>query len=292
AARFHADRGRSRVAATYVRTAQRAWQRWGAPVKVISLFESFRERVPTGELIQSESGSPSSQSGGLDMLSVLKAARIVSGEIELDKLLQRSMAVVIESAGAQRGVLLLGSGEGSASGSAGNQELGVEAAADVEQTETPSTAFARTVVDYCQHTQKAVVLEKAFTNELFRDDPHIAATRPASVLAMPLLSQGQPFGVLYLENRLVAGVFTPARLELLEHLAAQAAISLQSAQLFDRLRGREAQWRSLVEHAPDNIAIVDKDGRIEFINRGVNDNGRQLFGRLVTSLFAPEHFFF
>jgi hypothetical protein len=41
------------------------------------------------------------------LTSVLKASQAISGEIELDRLLARLMKIVVENAGAQRGLLIL-----------------------------------------------------------------------------------------------------------------------------------------------------------------------------------------
>jgi GAF domain-containing protein len=46
------------------------------------------------------------------------------------------------------------------------------------------------------------------------------------------MKQARLMGVLYLENNLAPGVFTPNRLAILELLASQAAISLDHAQLY------------------------------------------------------------
>ena len=47
--------------------------------------------------------------------------------------------------------------------------------------------------------------------------------------------QGKLVGVLYLENNLASGVFTPNRLAILELIASQAAISLEQARLYAEL---------------------------------------------------------
>mgnify|MGYP000323014153 CR=1 FL=1 len=56
-----------------------------------------------------------------------------------------------------------------------------------------------------------------------------------SALCLPLVVQGQAQGVLYLENNLAAGAFTPARRETLAMLSTQIAISLAHAKLYARL---------------------------------------------------------
>src|SRR5262249_31095684 len=75
----------------------------------------------------------------------------------------------------------------------------------------------------------------------FASDPYFADTRPRSVLGMPVRLRADSVALLYLENELVPGTFTPERLLALELLAAQAAISLEHAQLLERQRTRRME---------------------------------------------------
>ncbi|MCA9687489.1 MAG: PAS domain-containing protein, partial [Myxococcales bacterium] len=61
--------------------------------------------------------------------------------------------------------------------------------------------------------------------------------------------------------------FTPERLEALHLIAGQAAGALENARLYAALRQSEARWRSLVDSAPDVIALLNERGEIEFVNR-------------------------
>ncbi|MCA9698886.1 MAG: PAS domain-containing protein, partial [Myxococcales bacterium] len=294
--RFMASRDWDGLAQTPIKRAIELYDAWGAVVKVAQLERDFPDlhidlnttAVPY-TIQETVSTTTSTMSNSLDVASVLKSTLGITRGQSHEDVVSRVLATAIENAGAQRGVLVQeldggmfvvveNDGEGSTDRIKEPVPLG-------QAGQLLPVSLVRLVI----RTNESRIINDARVETAFTGDPFAADNKVLSIACVPILSQNTLIGVLYLENRLVAGVFTPARLELLEHLAAQAAISLQSAQLFDRLRGREAQWRSLVEHAPDNIAIVDKDGRIEFINRGVNDNGRQLFGRLVASLFAPEH---
>jgi PAS domain-containing protein len=68
--------------------------------------------------------------------------------------------------------------------------------------------------------------------------------------------------LLYLENRLIPGVFTIGRISVLKVLASQAAISLESSRLYRDLREREAQIRRLVDANIVGIMFWDLEGRI------------------------------
>jgi signal transduction histidine kinase len=57
-----------------------------------------------------------------------------------------------------------------------------------------------------------------------------------SILCLPLIHQEQTIGVLYLESEREQATFTPKCLSVMSMLASQAAVSFESAQLFEALR--------------------------------------------------------
>jgi C4-dicarboxylate-specific signal transduction histidine kinase len=64
--------------------------------------------------------------------------------------------------------------------------------------------------------------------------------RHISLHCLPIVTQAKLVGVLYLENNVAVGAFTPARAAVLDLLAAQAAISLENARLYADLQRSEA----------------------------------------------------
>ena len=68
--------------------------------------------------------------------------------------------------------------------------------------------------------------------------------------------------VLYLENHLAPGVFTPARIAVLQVLAPQAAMSLENSRLYRELELREAKIRRLVDANIVGVAITRVDSAI------------------------------
>ncbi|MGB3512053.1 MAG: AAA-like domain-containing protein, partial [Microcoleaceae cyanobacterium] len=59
-----------------------------------------------------------------------------------------------------------------------------------------------------------------------------------SILCTPLINQGQLSGIVYLENNLTTDTFTSKRVELLNILSAQAAISIDNSRLYQTLEQR------------------------------------------------------
>ncbi|MDI1443524.1 ATP-binding sensor histidine kinase [Polyangium sp. 6x1] len=256
ASRFYRARGFEQVADTYLRDARACYARWGADGKVRQIDEQHphvqehRPLTPTATFaLRTEQ---------LDLLSVVKASQTISGEILLDELARTLLRVVLEEGGAQKTYLLL----------LRNGDLSIEAEARLEESGTvtrllPSLPMTSSplvpamIVRYAQRTKERVLLDDA-TASKFAADPYIGRERPKSVLCMPILRQANVVGLLYLENNLLIGAFTPDRLVALSLLAVQAAISLQNA----RLLSDEQAARAAAEEAERRSAFVAEAGEL------------------------------
>jgi len=169
-------------------------------------------------------GAPVEQ---LDVVSVVKASQVVSGEIEPGKLIETLIRIAIEHAGAERGLLILFPGDEpriAAEATTGRSQV------TLRETAVSSAELPVSVLQYVIRTRESVILDDALVQNPFLGRPSTSARRLArSVLCLPLVKQSKLIGVLYLENKLAAHVFTPARISVLELLASQAAISLENA---------------------------------------------------------------
>ncbi len=206
AAEFHQSYGFEDYAKLHWQKAVEGYERWGALFKVERL-QAFR--------VASEP-DPS-----LDWVSAIKASQAISGNIVLQHLLERMIHILIENAGAEKGRLIL-------------EKEGV-----LDTSSEPNVSQA--VVQYVIRTQQPVVLDDATQSETFQHDSYIQRMFPKSILCLPLLHQGELLGVLYAENNLTTGAFTKGRLEVLQLLAAQAAISIRNATLYLELQTASEQ---------------------------------------------------
>lgn len=254
AARFHLAEGRESVARTYLVEAREAFLRWGARAVAARLEREHPGILPATPAVpaagtEEAAGTPLAS---LDLESVLKTARALSGEIVLGKLLRKLMTLVIENAGARRGFLILKKSEGlfiEAEGSVDGSDVVVEQAVPVES----STALPASIIHYVVRSGETVLLHDAAAEEPFSEDPYIRTARPKSVLCSPLLKQGSLTGVLYLENDATRGAFTRERLEVLRLLSFQAAISLENAGLYASLEDYSRTLERRVEERTTEI---------------------------------------
>ncbi len=259
AARFYGSRHRMHITRLYMREARYCYYRWGAAAKARQL-DAMEWSAPVkagGEKGDGESpDSPSALllpgEGGsrLDMMTVIKASRILSEEMVLDELLKKIMRILMESVGAQRGFLIFREDEQwliKARGSIYRKSVVTLCETPVEQQEIASQA----IIDYVTTSAMDVILNDAGREGLFVTDPYVLEKKPRSVLCMPIIHQEEIFCILYLENNLATGAFPPDRQELLHLLGTQAAISLKNSRLFQELELTVGRLNTEIEKRKD-----------------------------------------
>ncbi|MEG3835876.1 AAA family ATPase [Microcoleus sp. AT8-B1] len=246
AAKFYLKWGKEKVAQAYMIEAYYCYARWGAKAKIDDLekryprllgiiiqqaqaFSSLKETIARGTITYNTNSS-SSNSEFLDLPTLIKASQAISGEIELDKLLTTLLKIAIANAGATKCVLLL------------KQKQYLQVAALVAEGQEPellpsiplesSQDVAISLVNTVKRSLKPLVIVDARVSSQVGSDRYIEQHQPISVLCIPILNQGQLIGVFYLENNLTVGAFTSDRIEVLNLLASQAAISLENARLY------------------------------------------------------------
>jgi signal transduction histidine kinase len=245
--RFYASLGRENPARGFIEAARYAYQRWGAKAKVAQLAELY-------PWLEDEGGSEPVGPGGvqaLDLDAVLQAGAAMTGEIVLDRLLQKMLAILVENAGAERGALFLdqdGSLRLHALGTAQRVEV-IDAVPLDDCADLP-----RSVIRYAARTRETVLLHDAAASSLFRGDPLVRGSPGTSMLCVPLVRQGRMLGELYLENRRVAGAFTARRVEVLRLLSTVAATALENAVLYNTLEQKVASRTSALRLKNEELA--------------------------------------
>ena len=250
AGRYHFERGLTHAARGYLRDAHYGYLQWGAHALARQLEASFPQFIAQAGAAPTQTTSSLSNGGepGLDLVSILRASQAISSEIELEPLLRRLMGVVMENSGARRACFLFERDRHlfiEAEVTADRPEVMIHAA-PADAVEDGQPLMPLNIVNYVIHTQESVLLDDTMADSRFRRDPYLIRVRPHSVLCIPLVKQGRVTGVLYLENDLNRGAFTPARLGILNHVAAQAAISVENARLYGDIRSLNTAYQRFV----------------------------------------------
>ncbi|MEG4029244.1 MULTISPECIES: adenylate/guanylate cyclase domain-containing protein, partial [unclassified Microcoleus] len=290
AAKFYLEMGKEKFAQLYMIEAYYCYLQWGATAKVTDLETRYSQLLKPIQRKNKNTKTTArvttnGSESNLDITTVMKATSAISGEILLDKLLSSLMKILMENAGAQRGYLILSSQEKlliEADGTINSELVTVLQSIPVEDCQELSSA----IVNYVARTQESVVLDDAVREGQFTNDPYIRKNQPKSILCVPLINQSQIVSIVYLENNLTAGAFTPERVELLKVLSGQAAISIQNSKLYTEVRENETRLTQFLEAMPVGIVVLKPSGTPYYVNQ----KGQQLLGKGVAPDATREQF--
>jgi len=257
AAYFYKSRGMNKIFKTYMTETCYCYIKWGAKAKIEELekeypdiFESLfnidsqtqdilRKTYATISKISKKSYlSFSGSFGSLDLDTIMKATQTISSEITLEGLLKKLVKILIENAGAQKGIIIINK----------NGRLLIEAISIVDKKNIEvlqslpiedSKDIAQSIINYVERTKESVNLNDAVNEGIFTEDKYIKKNKPKSILCMPILHQKNLLGILYLENNLSTKAFTLGHMEVLQILASQAAISIQNVFLYESSKEKE-----------------------------------------------------
>ena len=169
----------------------------------------------------------------LDLMA--KALRTISKEISYEGLAEALLEAALDYSGAARGAVLLSEGG----------ELVAKADASFPR-EKARILVSRPPLDEFRvpHeldervlTRQEMVLSRGGSRDfLLADSAERQARLEVVFLCLPLVHQHRTVGVLHLEAEAEPEIFTPKCLAAMSLLASQAAVSFESAQLFEALR--------------------------------------------------------
>jgi PAS domain S-box-containing protein len=292
AARFYSARGLDRIAEVYMREALYGYARWGADGKVRQLERRYPHLKTTAQPAPGPTSTIVAPVELLDVATVIKVSQALSGEMVLERLIDRLMRAAIEHAGAQRGLLIVPRGDELqllAEAITGGDDISVQQRGG----SLTAAALPESLVRYVARTGESVLLDDASAKSAFATDPYVVQHRARSILCLPLINQAKLTGFLYLENNLSPHVFTPERTVVLKVLASEAAIALENSRLYRDLENREAKIRRLVDANIMGIFIWNLEGAIIGANEAflrMMQYGREEVdsGRMRWTALTPE----
>jgi len=305
AAKFYLDWNKEKIAQVYMQEAYYSYARWGAKAKTDDLEKRYPQLLTailqeknysfsinetylqTNQTVQT-SRSSSRVSETLDFASIFKATQALSREINLEQLISTLLQIVIENSGAEKAALVF----------LEDDTLSLEAIAtsdDVKLLSIPyetSLDIPSEVINYVKRSLQTVVLDNAIMQNDFITDTYIMQQQPKSLLCVPILNVGKLIGILYLENKLTVGVFRRERLEVIQILCTQAAISLENARLHAeeleksyRLEQSEKRLKIIIQQTP--VSVIEWDTDFNF--QTWNPAAEKIFGYQAHEILG-QHF--
>ena len=142
------------------------------------------------------------------------------------------MQIALASAGAETGIILIHQEEKWLVVAKANQN-------HIENCQIPLVEcqeLPQSLIYSVARSQKTAVFDNLSASTQFARDPYIITRQPKSALCIPISKKGKSIAILYLENNLTVGGFTSERIETLQILTTQTAISLENARLYQQVK--------------------------------------------------------
>ncbi|MBD1821515.1 AAA family ATPase [Cyanobacteria bacterium FACHB-DQ100] len=261
AAKFWIADGKEKIAQAFLLEAYYLYRAWGATEKLVQLERNYpqlskfiytTDATPTEQTFSAShlSSSSTDTSQLLDLATILKASEVISQAIQLDKLLETLIRVVMENAGAQIGVILLRDEDRFADQEQTRWRVVAQGISDRSGITLIRSlpilleeAVPVPLIHYVARTQEKQLIHDATNDATFATDAYILKHRPKSILCFPVQYQNQLIGIFYLEHRQLTHAFTRDRWKVLSLLSTQMAIAISNATLYQNLQIAEARER-------------------------------------------------
>ncbi|MCS6908786.1 MAG: ATP-binding protein [Anaerolineales bacterium] len=228
-------------------------------------FEAVLEQIRQLPRLLSE------ESESLRLAALYRVSHSLGSTLDVDEVLNQVMDAVIELTGAERGFLMLLDSD--------TGELRLRVARNLEgETLQRKDAISHTITEAVVHSGHPILTTDAQSDPRFARQESVMLHSLRSIMCVPLRSRGELIGVVYVDNRISAGVFTLEDLDLLSAFASQAAIAIENARLYARtdqaLQQRVAELETLTQIDRDLNASLDFE-RIMEITRAWALRGTQ-----------------
>ncbi len=154
-----------------------------------------------------------------------RLSQTFNSSLDLDEVLNKVMDEVIAATRAERGFVML-------RGADGQLAFRVARGLDQQTIDEPKFQISRGVVERVAESAQPVLASDAQADERLNLRQSVMALGLRAILCVPLLLKDKVIGVVYVDNRVTAGIFSPDDLELLKSIASSAAVAIENARLY------------------------------------------------------------
>ena len=200
--------------------------------------------------------------------ALYEVGQAVNSTLELSDVLNQVMDRIIQLTGAERSFLML------KDETSGELEVRVARNVDRETLRHSEFAVSWTIVQQVAADGRPIATTNAQADPRFAAQESVVAYSLRSILCVPMLVREQVTGVIYADNRIKTGLFGDRARDMLAAFANQAALAIENARLFERVRQQLAAitvMRDLMDNVFESITsgviTTDMDDRVMMFNR-------------------------
>ncbi len=199
----------------------------------------------------------------------------ITTSLDVDVVLQETMELVIMLTNAERGYVILKHPE------SGEMEFRVSNESGVLGTGVTGGGrpqISMTVVNEVMNTGEALLADNAFKDERLANQQSIINFTLRSVLCVPLQYKDETIGVVYVDNRLVSGVFTQREKNLMTAFANTVAVAIANARMYTHAEAILAEITQVKEFMDNifssvgsGIIAIDSQDQVHTFNRAASE---------------------
>ena len=222
-------------------------------------------------------------------IRITALAKELLAELDIQSVLSIAMDRVIEASGAERGMIILFDENGGAL-------FQTARSLNHENIDQPEFEVSRTVIQKVRSEGRPICLENAFDDPSIKTSESIHRLNLLSVICLPLIFKGRIFGVIYLDNRTVRGIFQEQTCAFVKEFTEFISLVLYRSLEFkkiqvhlqsieEELRGK-FRFESIVGSHPKILEMLKLVSRIAdtdaaVLIQGESGTGKELIARAV-----------
>lgn len=222
------------------------------------------------------------------VLALFELSQVINSILEPEDLFNRVMDIAVATTRAERGFLLVRDRQGRMRAMAARNM-------DQEDIEQPGEV-SRTAIRQALETGQAVLASDAATDPRFADSQSVRLYNIRSILCVPMEKQGQAVGLIFVDSRTSANVFSEKDRVFLSAFANIAAVAVENAQLQARLREENRMlkqevkqqygFENIIGRAPtfrNALAVVERvvESDVPVLIQGESGTGKELIARAI-----------
>ena len=193
----------------------------------------------------------------------------ITNSLNIDTVLGETMELVIVLTNAERGYIVLSNDDTGELEFRISSEGGLLAPSASDQPQ-----ISMSVVNQVMASGEPLLADNAYQDERLSENQSIINFTLRSVLCVPLRYKERVIGVVYVDNRLIAGIFTPRELNLMMAFANTAAVAIANARMYmraEQILAEITQVKELMDNifssVGSGIIAIDSNDLVHTFNR-------------------------
>jgi len=207
--------------------------------------------------------------------ALTELATRMTHSLDVDTVLQEAMELVIVLTQAERGYIILRNEDG------GELEFRVSSEGGLVGRALPGgkqPEISRSVVNQVLESGEPLVADNAHQDERLAANESIINFVLRSVLCVPLQYKSRIIGVVYVDNRMFAGIFHERELQLMMIFANIAAVAIANARMYslaEEILAEITRVKGLMDNifssVGSGIIAIDSDDKVQTLNRAAGE---------------------